>query len=169
MLILVPVYLGVHWYDDGNNALTFEPREHVTVVPRGTWAKLGHNQWRLVGRQESQATTSSPGSSSGSSTTSGGVELILLLQVKVLDAKGTKELSTVDYELRDRAGNTWSAGGDVDNQSISSDTPPVGSVAIVRVTATVPPAQLSSVVLDLHSHPFDRPERTVLDVLRFAH
>jgi hypothetical protein len=45
----------------------------------------------------------------------------------------------------------------------------VGSTPTVRVTATVPPAVLTSVVLDLHIRPFDRPERTVLDVLRFAH
>jgi hypothetical protein len=175
VLILVPVYVGVHWHDDGNNVLTFEPHQHVTIVPRGAWAKLGHNQWRLLGRQDGPATGSASGSASGSSTGQGaaatpaGANLTLLLQAKVLDAKGVKELDKMVYELRDRSGHLWEADGLVDNQSVSSEQPPVGSAPTVRVTATVPRAVLTSVVLDLHIRPFDRPERTVLDVLRFAH
>lgn len=171
MLILVPVYVGIHWHDDGNNVLTFEPHQHVTIVPRGTWAKLGHDQWRLLGRQDGPATGATSGSSSGSgsATTPGGASLTLLLQAKVLDAKGVKELGKMVYELRDRAGHLWEADGLGDNQSVSSEQPPVGSTPTVRVTATVPRAVLTSVVLDLHIRPFDRPERTVLDVLRFAH
>jgi hypothetical protein len=171
VLILVPVHLGIHWYDDGNNVLTFKPRENVTIVPRGAWAKLGHNQWRLLGRQDDASTgsTSAPGSSAGSATAPAGAPLTLLLQAKVLDAKGVEELDKMVYEIRDRAGHQWSAEGAVDNQSVSSDEPPVGSTPTVRVTARVPPAVLTSVVLDLHIQPFNRPERTVLDVLRFAH
>jgi hypothetical protein len=171
VLLLVPMYVGIHWYDDGNNVLTFKPHQHVTIVPRGAWAKLGHNQWRLLGRQEASATGagSGSGSSPGSATKPAGAELTLLLQAKVLDAKGVKELDKMIYELHDRAGHLWSADGLVDNQSVSSEQPPVGSTPTVRVTATVPPALLTSVVLDLHIRPFDRPERTVLDVLRFAH
>ncbi|HZB32038.1 MAG TPA: hypothetical protein VE465_17915 [Streptosporangiaceae bacterium] len=168
VLILVPAYLGIHWYDDHNNALTFQPDERVTIVPRGAWAKLGHNQWRLLGRQNDPATASAPGSSAAGSTPA-GARLTLLLQAKVLDAKGVEELDTMVYELRDRAGNLWSAEGEAENPSVSSDEPPVGSMPIVRVTATVPPTVLTSVVLDLHIQPFHRPERTVLDVLRFAH
>jgi hypothetical protein len=163
VLILVPTYLGIHWYDDGNNALTFEPHENITIVPRGAWAKLGHNQWRLLGRQGDPATPSE------SKSAPGGARLTLLLQAKVLDAKGVEELDTMVYELRDRAGHQWSGEGEADNPSVSSDEPPVGSTPIVRVTATVPTAMLTSVVLDLHIQPFERPERTVLDVLRFAH
>jgi hypothetical protein len=159
VLILVPAYLGIHWYDDGNNVLTFTPHRHITVVPPGTWATLGHNQWRMLGRQDG----------SPASTTSDGVELTLLLRVKVLDAKGAKELNSVEYEIRDRSGRTWSADGAVDTQSVTTGDPPVGSTPIVRVIATVPRAELSSVVLDLHNDSFERPERTVLDVLRFAH
>ena len=173
VLILVPVYVGIHWHDDGNHALTFEPNQHVTIVPRGAWAKLGHNQWRLLGRQGGPATASGSGSagsgSSARSATPGGAELTLLLQAKVLDAKGVKELDKMVYELRDRAGHVWSADGLVDDQSVSSEEPPVGSTPTVRVTGTVPSALVTSVVLDLHIRPFDRPERTVLDVLRFAH
>jgi hypothetical protein len=166
VLILMPTLLAIHWYDDRNGALTQDPNKHVTIVPHGAWATLGHNSWRMLGRQE--ASTSSSGSSSGSKAT-GGVELILLLQAKVLDAKGGKELGAIEYEIRDRDGNVWSASGSVDNQSVSSDTPPAGSTPRVTVTAIVPRDKVSSVVLDLHVPPYNRQQRTVLDVLRFAH
>lgn len=174
MLILLPAYLGIHWYDDANNVLTFEPHRDITIVPRGAWATLGHLQWRMLGRVADRAPGSSTGSGTGSGTgsspgTSGGAKLTLLLQTKVLDATGVKELDKMEYELRDSAGRIWSAFGIVDNQSVSGDRPQVGSTPTVRVTGTVPPTKLTSVVLDLHIRPFDRPERTVLDVLRFAH
>jgi hypothetical protein len=167
LLILLPAVLGVRWYDDSNLAVTRDPHQHVTVVPRGAWAKLGNNQWRMLGRQEPNSAASS-GSLRGESPP-GSAELILLLEVKVLAAQGAKDLGKMQYKVRDREGHVWSADGAVQNQSIDDADPAPGNTQRVRVTATVPQGKLSSAVLDLHIQPFDRPGREVLEVLRFAH
>lgn len=166
MLILLPGLIGLQWYDDSNNAVTRDPHKRVTVVPRGAWATLGHDRWRMLGRQAGQPVR--PGQPGGAGS-SGGTEITLLLDVKVLDARGVKELDTIIYELRDRDGHVWSAGGNVDNPSVGSEAPPPGSTARVTVTGTVPVERAGSVVLDVHVDAYDRPERNVLDVLRFAH
>jgi hypothetical protein len=163
LLILAPVVIGVRWYDDTNHAVTQEPPERVTVVSRGAWAKLGHTQWRLLGRQDRPLPTGDPDTAPGSAT------LVLLLQAKALDAQGVKQLSAMDYVIHDRAGREWSAQGTVESQSIDEDKPTPGSTQRVKVLATVPRSKLSEVVLDLHVQANVRPERTVLDVLRFAH
>jgi hypothetical protein len=168
LLVLAPAVIGIRWYDDSNHTVTRDPHQRVTIVPRGAWAKLGHNQWRLLGRQEPSG-SSTGGSLSRNTPPPGGAQLILLLEAKVLNAEGSKELAKMEYEVRDREGNVWSAAGAVEDQSIGDDKPAPGSTQRVKVTATVPQSKLTSVVLDLHFRPFDRPERTVLDVLRFAH
>jgi hypothetical protein len=169
LLILLPAALGVRWYDESNLALTRGPDERVTVVPRGAWAKLGHNQWRMLGRQAPSSTPRSPGSSLRDESPPGSAQLILLLEAKVLDAQGAKDLDKMEYEVRDREGHRWSAEGAAQDQSIDDADPAPGSTQRVRVTAMVPQGKLSSVVLDLHIEPYYRPERTVLHVLRFAH
>jgi hypothetical protein len=163
VLILLPGLIGIQWYDDGNNAVTRDPHRHVIVVPQGAWATLGHGRWRMLGRQVIRT------GRTGLAGPSGGTELTLLLDVKVLDAQGAKELGTITYELRDREGHVWSAGGNVDNPSAGTEAPPPGSTARVTVTGTVPAGRAGSVVLDLHVEAYDRPDRDVLDVLRFAH
>jgi hypothetical protein len=163
VLVLVPLAVGLRWYDDSNHAVTREPHERVTVVPRGASATLGHNRWRMLGRQEQ-----SGGSLAGTSSP-GAAQLTLLLEVKVLDAQGSKELDLVQYEVRDREGRQWTTSGTAENPSVDAERVPAGSTTRVKVTATVPKDRLSALVLDLHVRPFDRAERTVLDVLRFAH
>jgi hypothetical protein len=169
LLILLPGVLGVRWYDDSNLAVTRDPHQRVTVVPSGAWAKLGSNQWRMLGRPDPNSTSSGGGGSLSGESPPGSAQLILLLEVKVLAAQGAKDLGKMQYEIRDREGHVWSADGAVQNQSIDDEDPAPGSTQRVRVTATVPRGKVSSVVLDLHIQPFDRPEREVLEVLRFAH
>jgi hypothetical protein len=163
LLILLPGLVGIRWYDDANHAVTQDPHRRVTIVPRGTWVTVGHNRLRMVGRREaSTAGTTAP-------TTSGASQLTLVLEAKVLDAQGGKDLGKLHYEFRDRSGHVWSAAGGVNNPSVSSEVPPAGSITRIVVIGVVPRAKLSSVVLDSYIQPFQRSERKVLYVFRFAH
>jgi hypothetical protein len=161
LLIVLPGLIGIQWYDDSNNAAPRDPHKHVVVVPRSAWATLGHTRWHMVGRR--------PDSSQSTTTPADTADVTLVLEAKVLDAKGGKELDIMEYELRDRTGRVWSADGDVESPTVTSGAPPVGTTVRVTVTGTVPRDRLSSVVLDVHVDSYDRPQRNVLDVLRFAH
>jgi hypothetical protein len=153
LAVLVPALLVARWIDDSRLGRSFDRPEHVTVVPRGGTATIGHSRWRLLGRDATRpATSAAPGSA----------RLTLIVQVHVLDAQGVKDATRASYQVRDRKGHVWTALGEFPD---FRDPAPGGTVQ-ATVTADVPPKLVTEVVLEVRAGASGQgPVR----VLRFAH
>lgn len=156
LLLLVLGLLTAQRIDDEHQSRAYQTRERVTVVPRGGTGTIGHIQLRLLGRD----TTGSP-----KSDIAGAVTLRLILQARPLDAKAAKDLDTVGYTVRDRAGHVWSAFGSTD----PGNKPAAGAVGQVTITADVPARLVNSVVLEARTGGPARTGTAPTPVLRFAH
>ena len=158
LLVMLPGLLVARWIDDSDQALQWQPREHVTVVRRGGTGTLGHTQWRFIGRDATVALRSR-------TTPAGAVKLTLLLEVRALDAQGVKDANEISYQVRDRAGHIWTG-----TDETGADDLVVGARTPVTVTATVPERLVSSVVLEAGQDPFARRRREApVELLLFAH
>jgi hypothetical protein len=159
LLILLPVTLGLHWYDD-DHTLGHQLRrdEHVTTVARGASATLGHATWRMIGRQQG-------GTGRLRSTTPGAEMLVLTLEMRPLDAQGVKDASGsgLAYRIRDREGHVWTGAAEVP-EGLSAGRP-----VQVKVSAIVPTEKVTSVVLELLPTTVEVKPGTTVPVLRFAH
>ncbi|MFB9835684.1 hypothetical protein [Actinoallomurus acaciae] len=158
VILLVPGFLAVKWIDTEHQSVGYQTNESVTVVRRGGTGTLGRVRLRLLGRDATDSkSTGAP---------AGSAHLKLVVDAQPLDAQGVKQLPTIAYTLRDRAGHVWSAGGETDPDL----KPAVGTVSQVSVTATVPAGLVSSVVLEARSGGLmTRKPSGPTQVLRFAH
>lgn len=156
LLVLVPGLLVTQWVDNAHQSRAYQTHERVTVVRRGATGTLGRVQLRLLGRDATGSPTAS---------TPGAVSLRLIVQVRPLDAQGAKDVETLGYSLRDKAGHVWSAGGltDPDNK------PAAGATAQVTVESTVPEHLVNSVVLEVRPATSAASQGKTTPVLRFAH
>lgn len=158
LAVLLPLLLGLHWYDDRTAVRNGIKRpEAVTVVARGRTATLNRVQWTMLGRDvrpDSSTTRQVPGAA----------RLKLLITVRALDAQAAKDLARARmmFRIRDRDGHIWSASAQLP-ENIAA-----GSAVPVPVTATVPPDRLTSVVLEIAQTRNSVPKGP-LAVLRFAH
>jgi hypothetical protein len=159
LLILLPVTLGLRWYDD-DHTLGHQLRrdERIVTVPRGASGTLAHAAWRMIGRQVGSAQElrdPAPGTA----------VLVLALEVRPLDAEGVKQISAgqLTFRLRDRAGHVWTGSGTL------PDSSQVGRAARVEVSATVPSDKVTSVVLDVLPSLLVMKPGTDVPVLRFGH
>jgi hypothetical protein len=159
LLILLPVTLGLRWYDD-DHTLGHQLRrdEHLVTVPRGASGTLAHAAWRMIGRQVG-------GAQELRDPAPGTAVLVLALEVRPLDAAGVKQISAgqLTFRLRDRAGHVWTASGTL------PDSSQVGRTARVEVAATVPSDKVTSVVLEVLPSLFVMKPGTDVPVLRFGH
>jgi len=157
--LLVPGFLTVQWIDNDHQSRIWQTNERVTVVARGGTGTLGRVRLRLLGRDTTGAQTSG-------TAPAGAARLKLVVAAQPLDAQGVKQLPTIAYTVRDRAGHVWSASGATDPER----KPAPGTVAQVTVTATVPQGLVSSVVLEARPPVLRaRAATEPLAVLRFAH
>lgn len=158
LICLVPALLAVRWIDDSHLAASFQPRERVTVVPHGGTGAIGHSRWRVLGRDPRPPPAFEP--------PPGSAPVALLVQVRALDAAGAKDAMNAAYQVRDRAGHTWTAEGEFPN----AKGPAAGGTAVATVTANVPSSLVSEVVLEvLAVGPLGAPVKGSVQVLRFAH
>ncbi len=159
LVLLVPGFLTAQWIDNDHQSRQWQTRERVTVVARGGTGALGRVRLRLLGRDGAEAPKST-------TAPAGSARLKLIVAAQPLDAQGVKQLPTIGYTVRDRAGHVWSAGGATD----PARKPAVGTVSQVTVTATVPQGLLSSVVLEARPGGLGAPKGPgPTPVLRFAH
>lgn len=152
LAVLLPALVVTQWVDDSGQNAT---RERIRTVPRGAAVTIGHVQWRMLGRVPS---TDRP-------FASGAVSLMLLLEVRPLDAQGVKQAEpyNLTFRVRDGEGHEWSAGADASG----ADEPAVGRAAQVKVTAVVPQQVATAAVLELRATPAPQPGPG--DWVRFAH
>jgi hypothetical protein len=158
LLLLAPGLLTAQWIDNRHQSRPYQTREQVTVVRRGGTGTLGHIQLRLLGRD----TTGAPKTGT---TPTGAVSLKLVVQARPLDAKAVKDMDTLGFTMRDRAGHVWSASGATDRDQ----KPAVGAPSQVTITAAVPEHVVSSVVLEIRPGTLARHGPAPTPVLRFAH
>jgi hypothetical protein len=156
LLVVVPVGLGAHWYDDTHTLVpTLNPGEHVTVVPRGGTGTLNHISYRMVGRESAVVP---------STLTANGVQATWDVDIKPLDAQGVKAASGLGFRLVDRAGNTWNAA--------PADLPDytAGQTVRTRIQGTVPKSEVSGLVLDALGNKYTAvAKKQPRPVLRLAH
>ena len=155
LLVLAPTLLVVDWVDHERQAVHYEPKEIVTLVPRGAAGKLGQIQVRLAGRDATAQTAAS----------NGAARLTLVVEVRPLDAQAAKDARFLAYSVRDRAGHTWSAAG----LPTGGRDPVAGQTAQVKVSASVPPSSLNAVVLEVRGGGASARTPGKVRVLRFAH
>jgi hypothetical protein len=157
LLLLVPALLATQWVDNRNQSRGYQTRERLTVVPRGGTGTIGHIQLRLLGRD----TTGSP-----KSHIAGAVTMKFVVQARPLDAKAAKDVSGVNFTMRDRAGHVWTAYGSTD----PDNKPAAGAPAQVTVTTEVPAHLVNAVVLEARPGGLlTRTGTAPTPVLRFAH
>ncbi|MCO5996142.1 hypothetical protein [Actinoallomurus rhizosphaericola] len=152
LAILLPALIVTQVTDDRHQNAN---RERISTVPRGATVTIDHMQWRLLGRVPS----------TGRPTASGAVSLVLLLEVRPLDAQGVKQAEpfNLTFRVRDGKGHQWSAGED----DLGAAKPVVGRAAQVKVTAVVPQQVVAAAVLELRAAPALQPGPG--DWVRFAH
>jgi len=158
LLVLLPLGLGIHWYDDAHTLLPhLNPGEKVTVVPHGGTGTVEHVSYRMVGRESG---------GEASTDASGGVEMTLDIDRRPLDQQGLKAAKAQSFRVRDREGHIWVA---VLWESSPSD-PAVGTTQRLQIQATVPKGAVSVVVLDVLGDNFQaKSTGKPLPVLRMAH
>jgi hypothetical protein len=170
LALLVPLTLGLEWYDESNQiSKGLEPEETVTVVRPEKPATLAHARWVLLGRvQATEDSGSEP--LNGGAKPQGAAKITLSLGMKSLDSRAAKEAATANLRFRlvDRAGNEWSARAEYNFEDSYGQAPPVGKAVPVVVTGEVPKSAVNSVVLDVIQAGPHRPKGP-LQVLRFAH
>jgi hypothetical protein len=158
LVLVVPGFLTAEWIDNDHQARQWQTHERVTVVRQGGTGTLGHVRLRLLGRD----TTGKP---SSEGAPAGSVQLKLVVVVRPLDAQGVKDVDTVGYTVRDRAGHVWSAGGSPDPDL----KPRAGADSQVTVLAMVPGHLVNSVVLEARPGGLAQKGPGPTPVLRFAH
>lgn len=172
LVLLLPLALGVQWYDETNQIRKgLEPDETITVVARNKPATLAHARWVLRGRvNDTGGATSSDASDRSPTKPRDATTITLSLGVTTLDKQAAKEASTSNLRFRlvDRAGNEWTAQAEYKVEDNYGQAPPVGKEVPVAVTGEVPRAAVSSLVLDVVQAGPYRPKGPV-HVLRFAH
>ncbi len=159
LAVLAPGLLATQWVDNEHQSRSYQTREQVTVVARGGTGTIERVQLRLLGRDTT-------GAQRTPTTPAGAVSVKLVVQARPLDAKGAKNLDSLGFTLRDRAGHVWTADGGLDLDK----EPAAGAQTQLTITGDVPAALAGSVVLEA------RPGQLTLraadgwtPVLRFAH
>jgi len=156
LLLLVPVGLAAHWYDDTHTLVkTLNPGERIDVVPHGGTGTLEHVSYRMVGVEAGGPP---------SPTYSGGIQATWDVDVKPLDAQGAKTAQNQNFRLVDKSGNTWNG------ISAGLTTFTAGQTVRVQIQAIVPKPEVTGLVLDvLGDKATSVAKRLPRPVLRLAH